>query len=234
MEIRVDVAKISKFGLEISGDTVEVIERPQGGLSLIIADGQGSGSAAKSISSFVVNKAVSLIADGARDGTVARAVHDALFSYRQGKVSATLSIISADLSTQTIVISHNSNCPIVVRSDSEIKVFDSKTSPIGTKMMSKPSIYQLEIKPDTLVMSFTDGIFNAGKWYGNPWDLSQILDQLKIALKESTISPAFYMLQQAIRADEEKPKDDMTVACLSILPYGKPHRIRRMIVSMPL
>jgi serine phosphatase RsbU (regulator of sigma subunit) len=234
MEIRIDVAKTSKFGSEISGDTVEVIERPQGGLSLIIADGQGSGSSAKSISSFVVNKAVGLIADGARDGTVARAVHDALFSFRQGKVSSSLSIISADLSTKTIVISHNSNCPIVVRSDSEINAFDGRTSLIGTRKISEPSIYQLEIKPDTLVVSFTDGIVNAGKWYGNPWDLSQILGHVRKALEESTISPAFYVLQQAICADEEKPKDDMTVACLSILPYGKPHRIRRMIVSMPL
>jgi len=234
MEIRIDVAKTPKFGFDISGDTVEAIERPGGGLSLIMADGQGSGNAAKSLSSFVVNKAVGLIGDGARDGTVASAVHDSLFAARKGKVSASLTIISADLSDQTIVISRNTNCPVIVQSDSELTIIDDKTSSIGTEKVSRPSISQVEMKPGLLVIAFTDGILNAGEWYGNQWDLREIISHIKDASVGSTVSTAYYLLQKAIAADEEKPKDDMTVACLSILPYGASHRIRRMIVSMPL
>ena len=76
MEIKVGMAKTTKYAVSHSGDSAEVAERAQGGISAILADGQGSGKSAKNTSTLVVNKAVTLITDGARDGAVARAVHD--------------------------------------------------------------------------------------------------------------------------------------------------------------
>ena len=83
MEIKVGIAKTSKYAMEVCGDTCDIVERPYGGISVIIADGQGNGVAAHHTSSWVVNKAVSLISDGARDGAVARAVHDYLYADRK-------------------------------------------------------------------------------------------------------------------------------------------------------
>ena len=40
MEVQVAVAKIGKYATAESGDTVEVVERPQGGISAVVADGQ--------------------------------------------------------------------------------------------------------------------------------------------------------------------------------------------------
>jgi hypothetical protein len=111
MELTVGVAKVSKWAVRESGDTLEVIERPHGGLSLVLADGQGSGQAAKDLSNLVAKKAIGLLADGVRDGAVARAVHDFLFHYRHGQVSATLNIVSADLVSRTLVVSRNNPCP---------------------------------------------------------------------------------------------------------------------------
>ena len=105
MQIEVAINKMSKYAVGESGDSAEVVERPKGGLTALIADGQGSGRSAKLISKLVVSKAAALIADGTRDGAVARATHDFLFALRDGKVSATLTMLSADLVTRTIVIS---------------------------------------------------------------------------------------------------------------------------------
>ena len=80
MKIKVGMAKINKYAMQHCGDSFDIIERPYGGLSAVIADGQGNGLAAHHTSSWVVNKAASLIADGARDGAVARAVHDYLYA----------------------------------------------------------------------------------------------------------------------------------------------------------
>ncbi|MFN8538506.1 MAG: hypothetical protein U0232_13645 [Thermomicrobiales bacterium] len=77
-EIQIAVAKTNKYASSESGDTVELVERPTGGLSVVLVDGQGSGQAAKTISMMVSAKAVSLLKDGARDGAVARVVHDHL------------------------------------------------------------------------------------------------------------------------------------------------------------
>ncbi len=78
LELQVAVAKVSKYAVSESGDTVETIERPHGGLSLVLVDGQRSGKSAKAISNIVARKAVSLLADGVRDGAAARAAHDYL------------------------------------------------------------------------------------------------------------------------------------------------------------
>src|ERR671916_2881625 len=102
LEIQVGVAKISKYASAESGDTVEQIERPRGGFSFVIADGQGSGRGAKTLSNLVTARAITMLKDGARDGAVARAVHDYLYGYRNGQVSASLNIVSVDFSVQRI------------------------------------------------------------------------------------------------------------------------------------
>src|SRR5438067_8465467 len=113
-DVQVAVAKTNKYASRESGDTVEVVERPHGGFSIVLADGQGSGRSAKNLSHLVTTKAISLIKDGVRDGAVARSVHDYLFTYRGGRVSATLVILSVDMTSRTLVLTRNSHCPVLV------------------------------------------------------------------------------------------------------------------------
>src|SRR4030065_1212378 len=96
MEVQLAVAKINKYASSESGDTVEVIERPNGGLSVVMADGQSSGRGAKWISTLVVRKVITLLSEGVRDGAAARAASDTLFTERGGKVSSTLNILSGE------------------------------------------------------------------------------------------------------------------------------------------
>ena len=57
MEVQVEVAKLGKYAVGVSGDSVEVVERPCGGISIVIVDGQGHGKAAKRMSLMIANKA---------------------------------------------------------------------------------------------------------------------------------------------------------------------------------
>jgi len=71
----------------------------------VLADGQNLWSrASKTISTMVVRKESALLAEGVRDGAAARAASDYLYTERNGKVTATLNILSADLQTNTLVI----------------------------------------------------------------------------------------------------------------------------------
>jgi hypothetical protein len=79
MDLHVAVAKTPKYATSESGDTLEMIERPGGGLSFVLVDGQRSGRSAKAISNLVARKAISLLAEGVRDGAAARAASDYLF-----------------------------------------------------------------------------------------------------------------------------------------------------------
>ena len=99
MEIQLAVAKVVKFGSQESGDTLEILERPMGGVSCVLADARYSGSSAKTISSMVVRKIITLISDGVRDGAAARGASDFLFMEKGGTCSVYMNILSADLQT---------------------------------------------------------------------------------------------------------------------------------------
>ena len=151
MEVRVAMAKTHKYAVSESGDTLELTERPKGGFSLILADGQGSGRAAKQNSNLVVAKAVAMIGEGARDGAVARAVHDVLFAARDGRVSAELLIVSADTATDTLVISRNTACPVLVYANGEATPLPGEAGPIGVRASTKPRIDILPLAIDTVI-----------------------------------------------------------------------------------
>ena len=73
MEIQIAAAKTNKYAVTESGDTLEVVEQPNGGVLVVLADGQTSGRGAKAVSMMVVRKVITLLAEGVRDGAAARA-----------------------------------------------------------------------------------------------------------------------------------------------------------------
>lgn len=233
MRIDVDVAKVPKHGADISGDTADVIERRDGGLSLIMADGMGSDAQAKFASSYVVTKAMALIAEGTRDGAACRAAHDALYSTREGKSEVGLVIVSADFATKSLVISRNSLCPVLVKRGDELLVYQEQVSHIGTEQMVKPNIYVLDLVPDTVVVTFTDGFMRCGGKGPAGWELKDIIMEVKHDLKKKPGSVAMTLLDRALERDKGKPRDDISVAVMSVTPHTAVHKIRRMQVSMP-
>jgi serine phosphatase RsbU (regulator of sigma subunit) len=217
MDVQLAVAKTNKYASRESGDTVEVVERPHGGFSVVLADGQGSGFSAKITSHLVTAKAVSMIKEGARDGVVARSVHDYLYAWRGGKVSATLVIVTVDLATRTLVLSRNSHCPILLSlpGEPELTVLAADSNPIGIYAMTRPVIAELPLRADTYAVTYSDGLMEAGKRDNRPVDVSALFRQaLADGLREAH-QIADYLLAQALEADANRPADDMAVLVLA-------------------
>lgn len=237
MHLRVAVAKAPKFGLRDSGDTAEVAERPRGGMSVVLADGQGHGRAAKRISALVVSKALSLVADGGRDGAVARVVHDYLFALRDGKVSATLTMISADLATGTLVVSRNSHCPVLIKRNGRTSILSKATQPIGVHRWMKPAIDEWPLAPGTVLLTFTDGILAAGQRQGSPLDLKRLRKLVAGTDPEHVDTLAEAALDYAMSCDQGRPTDDMTVVAIGLADEETSLAtvpVRRLQVSLPL
>jgi serine phosphatase RsbU (regulator of sigma subunit) len=233
MEIKIGIAKMNKYAMAECGDSIEVAERPSGGISAILADGQGSGKMAKITSSLVVNKASALIADGARDGAVARAVHDYLYVVKDGKVSSTLTILSADLDTQTVVFSRNSNCPVIVKHQYGIDVYDEEISSIGVHKRMKPLMYQIPLEVGMLLVSYTDGIQAAGRKRSKPMDFEKIQNFIAHNGAEDATFIAESILEYALELDDYRPSDDMTVVVMGIADTEREYKMQRMSVSFP-
>jgi len=227
------VAKVPKFGLSESGDSVEIVERPRGGITAIMADGQTHGRAAKRVSQIVVAKAVQLIADGVRDGAVARGVHDYLYAVRDGKVSTELVMISIDSRTKSLVVARNTHVPVLLRfPDGRVERLDGAVEPIGIREVMKPLITEVPMQPGLIVAAFTDGVFSAGRRYEDEMELDELVSLLTAADSADVQALADQILDRAMQCDRGRPGDDMSVVAVGVTPSRGDH-IRRMSVTMP-
>jgi hypothetical protein len=234
MEIKVAVAKVGKWATSESGDTLEMVERPRGGFSFVLVDGQRSGRAAKAISNLVARKAVSELAEGVRDGAAARAAHDYLYTYRGGKVSATLNILSIDLTSNTLVLSRNNPCPIIVITSSDgLWLLDEPSGPVGVQRGTKPQITELGLLAGTTVVIYTDGLETAGARSSRVFDVSTAVRELTAAGNMSAQQLADGLLAQALALDEGRPHDDISVLVLRVLDRAG-DGVRRLALRLPL
>ncbi|MBI4791039.1 MAG: SpoIIE family protein phosphatase [Chloroflexi bacterium] len=234
MELQIAGVKVAKYSVRESGDTLEMIERPHGGLSFVLVDGQHTGHGAKTVSNLVARKAVSLLAEGVRDGAAARAAHDYLYTQHEGKVSAELHIVSIDLVSKTIVISRNSHCPAIVGHGCDTRLFDEPSTAIGVHRRMKPVITEVPLAAHTTVVVFTDGVLDAGVRYGPKFDVAEFVGS---QLCDDTISAqklADGILARAVEFDRGRPNDDTSVLVVRVLPRVKTDDARRVSVRFPL
>lgn len=242
IEVILAAEKIGKYASQESGDTLEVVERPHGGISAVLADGQRSGRGAKRISNIVTRKAVSLLADGVRDGAAARAAHDYLRTHRGGQVSATLNIVSIDMDSQTLVISRNSHCPVLVlnpvwatpESPAGLRCIDDPSEAIGIYARTKPAITEFPLEKGTTVIIFTDGVWTAGERYGQRIDIVAFVESMIMAGCYHPQELAERLLAEAVACDRGRPVDDMSLMVLGVRSLEHVDEVRRLTLHLPL
>jgi len=216
-----------------NGDTIEAVERPNGGLSVVLADGQTSGRGAKAVSMLVVRKVVSLLAEGVRDGAAARAASDALYTEKNGKVSCTLNIASVDLETNTLVLSRNNPSPIFVGRGDYLECMETESLPIGVRRNIRPSITEFNLEPGLFIIMYTDGLVHAGKRRGEPMD---VCNAIQAMLDEQNPEPqeiADSLLSHAVNLDDGRPVDDISIVVLKV-ESNQGDNVRRMELRLPI
>lgn len=233
MEIQIAVAKIDKFGATESGDTLEVVERPNGGVSVVLADGKLEGKSSKAISNMVAHKVTSLLAEGIRDGAAARAASDHLFTAQNGASYAHLAILSADFQTNTLVNVRNHNSPVYIANFDRIECIPEGGSPIGLTRNVRPVITEISLATGMTVVLYTDGLNHAGSHYEQSIDVRMMIEALLEEQEPASQDIADAILAEAIRLDQGRPNDDMSVVVLRVLASAQ-DPIRRMSVRLPV
>jgi serine phosphatase RsbU (regulator of sigma subunit) len=233
MEVQIAVAKVNKYATSESGDTLEVIERPNGGLSVVLADGQTSGRGAKAISQMVVRKVIGLLAEGVRDGAAARAASDALFTDKNGKVICTLNIASIDLHSGTIVLTRNNPSPMYICREIQTDRLNSESIPLGTSRDVRPSITEFPIEAGLTVVIYTDGLVHAGARRGQPMNAGELIRSMMEDQDPTPQEIADTLLAHAVSLDDNRPADDISVLVLKVTSRTGDN-VRRMTVRLPL
>lgn len=232
--IDVAFAKTHKYASRESGDTVELVERPGGGFSVVMIDGQGSGKAAKTLSLLLSAKAVGLIKDGVRDGAVARATHDFLFAFRHGQVSATLDLLSVDLQTREVVVTRNADSPMLLRKDGEISVVPMNSGPIGRTKFTRPAVQSFPAEDGVVMVLFTDGVTHSGfRQQLEPIDFQDLAETV-LGNGYSAQEIADNVLDFARTRDSNRPGDDTAVIVVAVRKEVQPMAIRRLQASFPV
>ncbi len=231
--IQIGIAKTGKYASRESGDTIEMVERPAGGISVVVVDGQGSGKAAKALSMIVSSRAVAMLAEGVRDGAVVRGLNDILFAMRRGQVSASLDLLSIDTKTQTLVVSRMSVTPVVVRVGGEFTVLSPTERVLGTHHLAGPEVQTWDLEPGMVVIACTDGVIGAGRKSGDGdfdvvrWLYDQPADQSADDLADAALG-------EALRRDAMKPGDDMALAVIRVVEGAAEPAVRRVSLDLPL
>jgi serine phosphatase RsbU (regulator of sigma subunit) len=131
------------------------------------------------------------------------------------------------------VITRNNPAPVLVAMDEEIRRLDDPCKPIGLYRGTRPTITEVALQVGLTVVMFTDGIVHAGKRSSEPMDASTCL---RAMLEDSDPAPqeiSDSLLTQALKLDQGRPSDDITVVALRVLE-SEGDSIRRMSVRLPL
>ncbi|HOV07241.1 MAG TPA: SpoIIE family protein phosphatase, partial [Anaerolineaceae bacterium] len=138
-----------------------------------------------------------------------------------------------DLQTNTIVITRNNPTPVFVAHGEQVECITSESVSIGTNRNIRPSITEFPLESGITIVIYTDGIKFAGERTGQPLDICLLLESM---LEEEDPSPqeiADNILAQAIRADNNRPNDDMSVVVLRSMSAAS-DQIRRMTIRLPV
>jgi serine phosphatase RsbU (regulator of sigma subunit) len=168
-----------------------------------------------------------------RDGAAARAASDSLYTEKQGKVSSTLNIVSVDMQTGTIVLTRNNPAPYFIASGDKVDCIGALSTPIGISRSVRPSISEIPVETGLTIVIYTDGLIHAGERVGRPMD---VCTSLKAMLEEQDPTPqeiADALLNEAVRLDDNRPADDISVVVLKVVKR-RGDDVRRMTVRVPI
>jgi serine phosphatase RsbU (regulator of sigma subunit) len=153
-----------------------------------------------------------------------------------------LNIVSVDLDSRSLVISRNSHCPTLLHKPSwgpaedayGWRILDEPSEAIGIHARTKPVITELPLDANITVIVFTDGVWTAGRQYGDRLDIQSVVERLMEQGHSEPAALADCILAQAISLDRERPADDMSLVVVGIRPRGHEDQVRRMRVSFPI
>jgi serine phosphatase RsbU (regulator of sigma subunit) len=97
----------------------------------------------------------------------------------------------------------------------------------------RPVISEIEIETGLTIVIYTDGLMHAGERRGQPMDVCEVIRSLVEEQEPTPQELADALLGYAVRLDENRPADDISVLVLKVMPLSGDD-VRRMSIRLPL
>lgn len=210
MKLQVGIAKSTKEGSPVSGDTSIQTKLEDGKYLLAISDGMGSGPEARKSSKIAIKMLERLLTSGFSKDTSIKLINSSLAANMQeDDMYATLDIAILDLYSENMEFVKNGACPTYVKRNRDVQLLNSISIPTGILDNVELVVYDKDLQKGDIIVMCSDGIIESNTEYQNKelW-LKYLLEEMN---NEDVQKIADIIISEAIDNDFGKEKDDMTV-----------------------
>ena len=208
--LQIGIAKSTKNGSPVSGDTSTQIRLEDGKYLLALSDGMGSGPEARKSSKIAIKMLERLLTSGFKKDTSIKLINSTLAStMKEEDMYATLDIAIIDLYTENMEFVKNGACPTYVKRNKDVQILKSISMPTGIIDNIDLIVYDKDIEKGDIIVMCSDGIIESNNEYQNKelW-LKYLLEEINT---DDVQKIADIIISEAIDNDYGKEKDDMTV-----------------------
>ena len=203
------IAKSTKSGSPVSGDSCLHIKLQDGKYLLALSDGMGSGPEAMKSSKIAVKMLERLLTAGFEKDVSLKLINSTLSANTEDDMYATLDIEILDLFKGNMEFIKNGACPTYVKRGRDVQLLKSVALPTGILNDVDLVVYDYDLQDGDILVMCTDGVIDSNKEDLNkPLWLKYLLEDIEVKDAQKI---ADIIIGEAIDNDFGNQKDDMSV-----------------------
>ena len=213
-KVQVGIAKSTKAGSPVSGDSSIHIKLNDGKYLLALSDGKGSGPEAMKSSKIAIKMLERLLTAGFEKDVSMKLINSTLSANTSEDMFATLDIQILDLFNGNMEFIKNSACPTYIKRNGDVQLLKAVSLPTGILTNVDLVVYDYDLQDGDILVMCSDGIIDSNKEYLNKqvW-LKYLLEDIQI---DDAQKIADIIIGEAIDNEFGVQKDDMTVIVAKI------------------
>lgn len=207
--LQVGIAKTTKKGSPISGDTSLQTKLDDGKYLIAISDGMGSGPEARKSSKIAIKMLERLLTSGFEKENSIKLINSTVSANTEEDMYATLDVEIFDLYAGNVEFIKNGACPTYIKRDDGVQILKSQSLPAGIVDDIDLVTYDKDLEDGDILVICSDGVIDSNKEYLNKelW-IKYLLEDIKT---DDVQQIADIIIKEAIDYDYGQEKDDMTV-----------------------
>lgn len=211
---QVGIAKATKHGSAISGDSNLNVVLEDGKKLLAISDGMGSGPKARQSSNIAIKLLKRALLSGFDKETSIELINSSICLNSKDETYATLDMAILDLYKGNIEFIKNGACPTYIKNKKNVDIIKTISIPTGILENIDLEVFDRDLEDGDILVMCSDGIIESCTEYENKelW-LKYLLEEIET---QNSQKIADLILQEAIDNCVGKARDDMTVMVIKI------------------
>lgn len=207
--LQLGIAKATKEGSPVSGDTSLSVKLNDGKYLFAISDGMGTGPRAKQTSQIATKMLERLLTTGFDKDTSIELINSTLSANIEEDSYATLDIAIVDLYAGNIEFIKNGACPTYIKHNKQVQIIKALSLPAGILENISLVVYDKDIEENDIMVMCSDGIMESNAEYQNKelW-VKNILEEIET---DNVQKIADIITKESIDNGFGTVKDDMTI-----------------------